>query len=117
MISVPCRLSCLRLAGRGLTTVLSLLGTTPTWSEPARSCPVAGGVPEAREYEDATDHIRKVLVNGHYMSLKDIEICARFEVKSRQDRADFPQIEVLHATLAKPTETIWRQPHECRHCA
>ena len=62
---------------------------------------VAGGDPEAREYEDAADHIREVLVHGHYMSIKDIEICARFELGGLRDRTDFPQIEALHATFCE----------------
>ena len=36
--------------------------------------------PDEREYPDATDQIREVLVHGNYMSQKDMEICVEFDL-------------------------------------
>lgn len=34
---------------------------------------------DVREYSDATDQIREVLVHGHYFSQKDIELCLAYD--------------------------------------
>ena len=54
--------------------------------------------PDSREYLDTKDQIREILIKGNYMSCKDIEICAAFDISivpgaSRQDVND------LHDTL------------------
>ncbi|MFN7221883.1 MAG: hypothetical protein ACK5UX_14745 [Burkholderiales bacterium] len=54
---------------------------------------------EEREYPDATDQIREVLIHSNYLSQKDIEICLSFDVEAL---ASYPGIEgmrELHATL------------------
>jgi hypothetical protein len=37
---------------------------------------------DEREYADAADQIREVLIHGNYLSHKDIEICLDFDVES-----------------------------------
>jgi hypothetical protein len=55
--------------------------------------------PEEREYPDASDQIREVLIHDNYMSQKDIEICLGLDLEELRDRAEFPQIEELHQSL------------------
>lgn len=56
--------------------------------------------PDDREYPDNTDQIREVLIHGHYLSQKDIEICAAFDIADEFDtHTNFPGIESLHQTL------------------
>ena len=56
--------------------------------------------PEDREYPDAEDQIREVLIHGDYMSRKDIEICIDFDISAFED-ADKDAIETLHNTLCE----------------
>ncbi len=54
--------------------------------------------PEEREFLDAEDQIREVLIHGNYMSQKDIELCVKFDTSIfRHDKRD--AIEALHNTL------------------
>jgi len=56
--------------------------------------------PEEREYVDAEDQIREVLIHGNYMSRKDIEICINFDLSAlEEDNKD--AIEDLHNTLCE----------------
>jgi hypothetical protein len=54
---------------------------------------------EEREYSDATDQIREVLIHGNYLSQKDIEICLGFDIKSLRESCNFSGIEELHQSL------------------
>lgn len=47
------------------------------------------------EYEDPADQIRELLVHKNYFSLKDIEICLKFDVQMMGDEPRFAQIKVL----------------------
>src|ERR1017187_7351195 len=40
--------------------------------------------PEDREYPDDADQIREVLIHGNYLSQKDIEICAAFDISEHE---------------------------------
>lgn len=55
--------------------------------------------PDEREYQDEPDQIREVLIHGHYLSQKDIEICAAFDISSFSGQAHFASIEALHQSL------------------
>jgi hypothetical protein len=58
--------------------------------------------PEDREYSEDTDQIREVLIHAHYLSQKDIEICAVFDWQQFEElemHPNFPGIESLHQTL------------------
>jgi hypothetical protein len=50
---------------------------------------------EERQYEDAADQIRELLVHKNYFSLKDIEACMSFDVQTIADEPQFAQIRLL----------------------
>ena len=53
---------------------------------------------DEREYLDAEDQIREVLIHDNYMSRKDIELCANFDVSALENE-NKGAIEALHNTL------------------
>ena len=52
--------------------------------------------PDEREYPDASDQIREVLIHGNYLSQKDIEICLGFDHESLVAEADHENMRDLH---------------------
>ena len=54
---------------------------------------------EEREYPDATDQIREVLIHENYMSRMDIKICLAFDLSDFRERGESTQIEELHNCL------------------
>ncbi|NOU06637.1 MAG: hypothetical protein HOO99_10700 [Hyphomicrobiaceae bacterium] len=54
---------------------------------------------EEREYPDAADQIREVLVHGSYMSQKDMAICAGFDLAPLTGAADFAAMLALHEAV------------------
>lgn len=55
--------------------------------------------PEGREYPDATDQVREVLIHGNYMSRKDVEVCCKFDVATLDDKAPTEFTKELHHVL------------------
>ena len=55
--------------------------------------------PEEREYPEAADQIREVLIHGNYLSQKDIEICLAFNVAHLAHQAEFEAMRTLHNAL------------------
>ena len=55
--------------------------------------------PEEREYPDAADQIREVLIHGNYLSQKDIEICRRLDLATLADQPAGERIRDLHECL------------------
>lgn len=55
--------------------------------------------PEEREYPEATDQIREVLIHGNYMSRRDIDICREFDLASLGDGAPAESVRALHDAL------------------
>ena len=55
--------------------------------------------PDDREYADDADQIREVLIHGNYLSRKDIEICAAFDISEYKTHQNLPGIESLHQSL------------------
>jgi hypothetical protein len=55
--------------------------------------------PDEREYPEAADQIREVLIHKNYLSQKDIEICIGYDLSSMGTHARFSQIEELHRSL------------------
>lgn len=55
--------------------------------------------PEEREYPQAADQIREVLIHGHYLSQKDVEICLGFDLASLGDEVPADQARELHDAL------------------
>src|SRR5690606_10740201 len=55
--------------------------------------------PEEREHIDAADQVREVLIHESYMSLIDLDFCARFDIAEFADHPHFAEIEALHAEV------------------
>jgi hypothetical protein len=55
--------------------------------------------PEEREYPDAADQIREVLIHGHYLSQKDVEICLSFDLARLGDAVLAGRVRELHDAL------------------
>ena len=57
--------------------------------------------PDEREYSDAADQIREVLIHNNYLSQKDIEICLGFDIEPLAERTGIAEIRALHAALVE----------------
>ena len=55
--------------------------------------------PEEREYPNAVDQIREVLIHDNYLSQKDIEICLSFDLAGITDRPEINSISALNEAL------------------
>ena len=55
--------------------------------------------PEIREYPDDEDQIREVLIHENYLSQKDIEICAAYDLSPHETQNNFSGIHALHQSL------------------
>ena len=55
--------------------------------------------PDEREYPDAVDQIREVLIHANYLSQKDIEICLSFDAETVSGNAGIAEIRTLHDAL------------------
>lgn len=55
--------------------------------------------PEEREYPDAADQIREMLIHGNYLSQKDIEICLGFDIESVATEPDHENMRELHLAI------------------
>jgi hypothetical protein len=57
-----------------------------------------------REYPDDADQIREVFIHENYLSQKDIEVCAAFDIHAHEElemHTNFSGIESLHQTLQR----------------
>jgi len=84
-----------------ITEVLRVVDEIQTHSKPVighayREFLLQNHDPEEREYPDAADQIREVLIHGNYMSQKDIEVCLGLDLAELGDRA---QIVELHRSF------------------
>lgn len=57
--------------------------------------------PEGREYPEAADQIRELLIHKNYFSQKDIEICLAYDLAPLSGDANFSAIEALHKSLCQ----------------
>jgi len=57
--------------------------------------------PDEREYADAEDQIREVLIHGNYLSQKDIEICLGFDAEFLAEHSGIEEIRELHSALVE----------------
>lgn len=55
--------------------------------------------PEEREYPDAADQIREILIHGNYLSQKDIDICIGFSLATLADQPRHDNMCELHDFL------------------
>jgi len=56
--------------------------------------------PEERDYPDAADQIREVLIHGNYLSRKDIDICLAFDITGLSEHEQYDSIRELHGVLS-----------------
>ena len=87
-----------------ITEILRVVDEIQTHSRPViehcyREFLVQNHDPEEREYPDATDQIREVLIHGHYLSQKDIEICLGYDLAILGDAVPRDLARELHETL------------------
>ena len=54
---------------------------------------------EKREYPDAKDQIREILIHGNYMSKMDIKLCLAHDLSDLREHGEVAQIEELHNCL------------------
>lgn len=54
---------------------------------------------EDREYPDAADQIREVLIHGNYLSKKDLDICRGFDLTSLASHPQHEGLCELHDAL------------------
>ena len=57
--------------------------------------------PETREYSDDADQTREVLIHGNYLSKKDIELCAAFDISEHGMHSNSLDIEALLQRLQR----------------
>ena len=61
--------------------------------------------PEERFYLDASDQVREILIHESYMSLIDLDFCAKFDIAEFADHPHFVEIEALHAEVRSWVES------------
>jgi len=59
--------------------------------------------PEVREYPEAADQLRELLVHENYLSQKDIEICLGFDLA---DIVDQPEIDSIRTPPLMPSTSF-----------
>ena len=89
---------------RKINEILRVVDEIQTHSKPViehcyREFLLGSDDPEEREYPEASDQIREILIHGHYLSQKDVEICLGFDVKTLADPASLKQVRGLHESL------------------
>jgi hypothetical protein len=62
--------------------------------------------PEEREYPDAEDQIREVLIHGNYLSQRDIDVCLAFDFGAFAAEPEYQKMRELHHALV----TTWGSP-------
>lgn len=64
--------------------------------------------PDEREYPDAADQIREVLIHGSYLSDRDIDICIECDLAQFSDHPGYSDIRELHKVLIVDfSEVVW----------
>lgn len=89
---------------RKITEILRIVDEIQTHSKPIiersyQNFLIENYDPEEREYPDAADQIREVLIHKNYLSQKDIEICLSFDITSLSAHENYDKIQELHAAL------------------
>lgn len=89
---------------RKITEILRIVAEIQTYSKPViehcyQKFLLENHDPEEREYPDATDQIREVLIHQNYLSQKDIEVCLGFDLTSLPAHEHHDNIQELHNTL------------------
>lgn len=89
-----------------ITEILRVVDEIQTHSRPViehcyREFLLQNHDPEDREYPEAADQIREVLIHGNYMSRRDIDICLGCDLDGLKEREGIDEIRALHEALAK----------------
>lgn len=89
-----------------ITEILRVVAEIQTHSKPViehcyREFLLQNHDPDEREYSDAADQIREVLIHSNYLSQKDIEICLGFDIEALADCTGIAAIRNLHAALVE----------------
>jgi len=92
-----------------ITEILRVMDEIQTHSKPVieqcyREFLLHNYDPEIREYPDAADQIREVLIHENYMSKKDIEFCLAFDIAGLVDHPEIESIRTLHEALVSEYE-------------
>lgn len=87
-----------------ITEILRVVAEIQTHSKPViehcyREFLLQNHDPEEREYPDAADQIREVLIHGNYLSQKDIDICLGSDLGSLAQQPEFENMRTLHEAL------------------
>jgi hypothetical protein len=87
-----------------ITEILRVVDEIQTHSKPVtehcyREFLLQNSDVEEREYPDAADQIREVLIHSNYLSRKDIEICLDFDIESAASATEDKAMRVLHEAL------------------
>lgn len=89
-----------------ITEILRVVAEIQTHSKPViehcyREFLFQNHDPDEREYPDAADQIREVLIHDNYLSQKDIDICIGFDVESLDGRPETAGMRELHSVLVE----------------
>ena len=89
-----------------ITEILRVVAEIQTHSQPVikhcyREFLLQNHDPDVREYADAADQIREVLIHHNYLSRKDIEICLGFDVEPLAKHPGIKGMRELHAALVE----------------
>jgi hypothetical protein len=87
-----------------ITEILRVVDEIQTHSKPViehtyREFLLQNHDPEEREYPDAADQIREVLIHGNYLSQKDIDICLGVNLASIAEGPAMDSVRTLHEAL------------------
>lgn len=87
-----------------ITEILRVVNEIQTHSKPLiehcyREFLLRSHDPEEREYPEAADQIREVLVHSNYLSQRDIEIYLGFDLETLADNPGIENIRELHGAL------------------
>lgn len=92
--------------GVKITEILRVVAEIQTHSKPVieycyREFLLQNHDPDEREYSDAADQIREVLIHSNYLSQKDIAICLGFDIESLAAESGIEGMRELHAALVE----------------
>jgi hypothetical protein len=87
-----------------ITEILRVVDEIQTHSKPViehcyREFLLHNNDPEGREYPEAIDQIREVLIHYNYLSRKDIDICLAFNITNLFDHPKHDYMRELHMAL------------------
>ena len=87
-----------------ITEILRVVDEIQTYSTPViehcyRDFLLQNHDPEEREYHDASDQIREVLIHENYLSQKDIDVCLGCDLESLSEEQAIDSILTLHEVL------------------